>query len=213
AGTAELPRADVLIMESTFGDPRYRLPPRDTVIRQLCDMIQNTLESGRIPVIRAYALGKAQEVTRILSDAGFAVDQSPEVAEITDIYEKCGVHVGRRHVVPPDEIPALDAVLIVPPRHDICSFINRPETFRIAVTGWAIHPETAAKLHVDAAVPLTDHADYDELFAAVERVQPSGIYCVHGPFAFADRLREAGWNAHTMDTDHRQNAGPGSPRT
>ena len=197
AGGAELPTADVLIMESTFGDPRYQMPPRELVIEQLCDVVYHAIATGRIPIVRAYALGKAQEVTRILSDAGFMVDQSPEVAGITDIYENCGVHVGRRRIVRLGEPLDPNAVLVVAPQHDTYASLN-PNAFRIAVTGWAIHPKAAAKLRVDVAIPLTDHVDYPDLFVAVEQVHPKEIYCIHGPFEFADRLKEAGWNAKNV---------------
>ena len=59
-----------------------------------------------------------------------------------------------------------------------------------AVTGWAMHERTRGRLGVDHAVPLSDHADYDELFEAIDRVSPRAIYCTHGPLSFVDRLRE-----------------------
>jgi Cft2 family RNA processing exonuclease len=51
---------------------------------------------------------------------------------------------------------------------------------------------------VDHAVPLSDHADYDELFACVDRVQPRVIYCTHGPVDFVERLRERGYDAYPL---------------
>ena len=66
---AELPHADVLVMESTFGQPRYRMPPRDETIAKLLDIVRGALAAGKTPVIHAYPLGKSQEVTKILTDA------------------------------------------------------------------------------------------------------------------------------------------------
>ena len=54
------------------------------------------------------------------------------------------------------------------------------------------------RLGVDRAVPLSDHADYDELFEAVARVKPRMIYCTHGPESFVDRLCDAGYDAHAL---------------
>jgi putative mRNA 3-end processing factor len=51
---------------------------------------------------------------------------------------------------------------------------------------------------VDYAIPLSDHADYDELLEAVARVQPDVIYCTHGPASFADQLQQLGHNAHVL---------------
>src|SRR4051794_30739182 len=36
---AEPPHADILVMESTFGRPHYRLPPRETVVAQLLELV------------------------------------------------------------------------------------------------------------------------------------------------------------------------------
>ena len=38
AQSAELPQADILVMESTFGRPRYRMPPREEVIGELVEL-------------------------------------------------------------------------------------------------------------------------------------------------------------------------------
>ena len=69
---------------------------------------------------------------------------------------------------------------------------------RIAVTGWAVDQRTKYRLRVDHAMPLSDHADYDELFEAVARVEPRVVYCTHGPESFVDRLRDAGYDARPL---------------
>ena len=69
---------------------------------------------------------------------------------------------------------------------------------RIAVTGWAIDQRAKYRLRVDHALPLSDHADYDELFEAVAQVKPRTIYCTHGPEGFVDCLRDAGHDAHLL---------------
>ena len=216
AGVAQLPQADVLIMESTFGDPRYRLPPRQMVIDQLIAAVQAAFGRGQIPVIEAYALGKSQEVTRLLSDAGFVVDQAPEIAAISNIYEQFGVHVGLRKIITTQDRPDGHAVLVVSPRtfrhmesYDTSKPMDTPMNgksssfFRIAVTGWANHPQTVRRLGVDLAIPLSDHADYAELWNAIEQVSPQEIYCTHGPFDFAGALRQSGWNATTLESPPR----------
>ena len=45
AEEAELPHADVLVMESTFGLPRYRMPPREETIAKLLDIVH----AARLP--------------------------------------------------------------------------------------------------------------------------------------------------------------------
>ena len=90
AEPANVPQAEILVMESTFGDPRYRLPDREQVIESLVQVIRQTLAVGRTPVIQAYVLGKAQELTRILTSQGFEVSLHPEMAAIARLYQASG---------------------------------------------------------------------------------------------------------------------------
>ncbi|MBI2823583.1 MAG: MBL fold metallo-hydrolase [Planctomycetia bacterium] len=197
AEQAELPPADVLVIESTYGAPRHRHVPRAEAIAQLLALVRDTLARGMTPVVHAYALGKAQEVTRLLTSAGIGVLQHKEVYAISQVYCRCGVDLG------PFELfggPPKDGhVVVVPPwRHRAgdCGRIRRPVTF--AVTGWAGSPGGAWRLGVDHAIGLSDHADFDELLAAVARVNPRVVYCTHGPESFVWCLREAGYVAFPL---------------
>jgi Cft2 family RNA processing exonuclease len=194
AEAAELAHAEILVIESTYGHPDYKFPPRETVIEQLCELVQATLNSGATPVVEAYALGKAQEVTRILTQAGFAVLQHRQIQPISAIYESFGVVLGHRGIIP--QRPEPGHVLVVPPRIGRSNGWERE--VRIAVTGWAIDSRAKYRLGVDHAIPLSDHADYGELIEAVERVAPRRIYCTHGPESFVDRLRDLGLDAHVL---------------
>lgn len=197
AERAELPPADILVMECTFGKPKYRLPPRDEVIAQLIDLVQETLADGSTPVIHAYVLGKAQEVTRLLTDAGIPVLQHPLVYAISQIYQACGCLLGDCQLYSADKLPG--RAVVVPPRSQRAAQLTGLSHRRtIAVTGWAIDPAARHWLGVDHALALSDHADYDELFTAVEIVAPQIVYCTHGPDSFVDRLRDAGHNAHPL---------------
>jgi putative mRNA 3-end processing factor len=201
AETAALPKVDVLIMESTFGNPRYRLPAREESVAQLVATVTRVLAAGRTPVVQAYVLGKAQEVTRILTSAGFRVVQHPLVYEISVLYQSLGCDLGPFELCDgplPD-----DAVVVVPPRSQraaALSGLRRPVS--IGVTGWAIDPAWRWRLGVDYAIPLSDHADFDELIECVERVEPAVIYCTHGPPEFVTCLRERGFNAHPLEGSH-----------
>jgi Cft2 family RNA processing exonuclease len=242
AEPADPPHADVLVMESTFGLPRYRLPPRDDTIAQLLEIVTTALAAGATPVIHAYPLGKSQEVTKILTDAGVRVLQHPAIYEISRIYEQCGMPLGNYGLYPgaapntacglanqqrPSPHPAIRtrapagspgatgsasasspeprtlnpepfALLTLPRGMNNFRLAGLGRTVTIATTGWAIDASTKYRWGVDHALPLSDHADYDQLLETIQRVEPQEIHCTHGPVEFVDLLRDMGHNAFPL---------------
>jgi hypothetical protein len=76
------------------------------------------------------------------------------------------------------------------------SGIQHPVSF--LVSGWAMDAGAKYRYGVDYALPLSDHADFDQLLEAAERVGATEIYCTHGPQEFVGHLRAAGFNAHPI---------------
>ena len=58
-------------------------------------LVRETLADGAVPVIQAYMLGKGQEVTRLLTDAGIPVLQHRDIFAVSQVYEACGMSLGR----------------------------------------------------------------------------------------------------------------------
>jgi DNA ligase-1 len=85
AERCELMQADTLIMETTFGLPKYRFPPAEDVIAQMLTFVRETLSDGGIPVLLGYSLGKAQEILCALRGAELPVMVHPSVAQITEV--------------------------------------------------------------------------------------------------------------------------------
>lgn len=198
AQQAELRPADLLIIESTYGDPRYRHPPRHAAISQLLEAVADILARQATPVIAAYALGKAQEVSRILTQHGIPVMQHRDVMAISRVYAQCGVELGAIALYADGPLPG-HAVVAPPSKCHPAALpgLKRYET--IAVTGWACGPDAGARLGVDHAIPLSDHADFTELLSAVEQVAAREVYCTHGPESFVELLRDRGINAHRLE--------------
>lgn len=208
AGTAQFPNADVLVMESTYGDPAYRLPPRAEVEQRLIEVVRAALDADETPVIHAYVLGKAQEVTRILTSVGIPVLQHPAAYAISQIYEACGVKLGDFGLYAGAALPGY--AVITPPIHQKGWRLAGLKRVRsIAVTGWALNPKGGFRQPVHHAIPLSDHADFDELIECAERVAPRVVLCTHGPPAFVDELRRRGFDAHRLDEQAHRAAAHG----
>lgn len=197
------PRADVLIMETTFGLPHYRFPPAEEVLLAIADFCRQALTDGATPLLYAYSLGKSQELLQGLGPARLPLMLSPPAFRLARIYEELGV------TFPPyREYAAEDCaghVVICPPawgRYSLVNSVPRPRT--AVVTGWALDPGAVYRYRCDAVFPLSDHADFDDLIRYVDLVQPRTVYTVHG-FAqeFAQTLRARGVEAWALGADNQ----------
>lgn len=195
AEPCDVPRADTLIVESTFGKPRYVFPPAAEVLAGILSFCRNALANGETPVLFAYSLGKGQEVLRALTGAGFAIALHGTTHGVTSVYASLGVEFPvHEHL---DHCDLANRVLICPPqikRAAIFGTIKRPRT--AMVTGWAVDRSARWRYGTDAAFPLSDHADYEELVEYVGRVNPKRVFTIFGfDREFAADLRSRGYQA------------------
>ena len=198
AEPAELPQTDTLIMECTFGRPEYRWTSREAVIDQLVNRLERLHKERFQPVIHAYVLGKAQEVSAILSQRGLRVIHHPLVHEYSQLYEELGCSLGDYQLFN-NAADCDGGVLIAPPQDQKCQAIHLPRPKRIAVTGWSNDVHARRRYRVDYSFPLSDHADFDELLECVDRVAPKRVLCTHGPKSFVYELRDRGVEASWLE--------------
>jgi Cft2 family RNA processing exonuclease len=197
ADTAVVPPCDILIMECTFGKPRYVFPPAAEVERQLIEFIETAFEDRKIPVLFAYAMGKSQEVLKFLGDRGYTVCLSKPTMDVVKVYETCGVAFRNYEPFSNDNLHG--KVVLLPPYLARTRIIEKIPNRRTAVlTGWAIDREAPLRYGTDVAIPMSDHADFEELNDYVDRARPLKIYTVHGAPDFAKHLRGRGFQAEHL---------------
>ncbi len=197
------PQADVLIMETTYGLPRYVFPPAEETIAAIVHFCRQTLQDGSVPVLLGYSLGKAQELLCALSSAGLPIMLHPQTYKLTKVYQSLGV------AFPAFRPFSLEArtghVVIGPPQVQNSNWLRNIEPRRVAsISGWSLDPGVLFQQKLDAGFPLSDHADFTELLRFVELVQPKLVYTVHG-FAreFAQILRRRGVEAWALGLDNQ----------
>ncbi|HEY4247638.1 MAG TPA: MBL fold metallo-hydrolase RNA specificity domain-containing protein [Lacunisphaera sp.] len=203
AETCIVPRADVLIMETTFGLPRYVFPPADEIEHGIVDFCRIALADRVTPVIYAYSLGKTQELLQIVGRASLPVMLHAHGYKMTERYRELGMKL------PPYSLLNIKSyaghVVIAPPmsgQTEPITWINPKRT--AIVSGWALDSGAARRFGCDAAFPLSDHADFPDLLAFVEKVEPKVIFTLHG-FAkeFAGTLRTRGIEAHALSATNQ----------
>jgi len=190
---ADSVKAGTLVMECTFGHPRYAFPPVATVRQNITDFCKKTLGDGLSPVLLAYSLGKSQELLALLVGSGLEVVVHRSIRTMSAVYEKHGVDLGTYKIWSGQNHEG--RVLIVPPGSQGAS--QRPEGTRTAViTGWAMDSKTIYRHRCEAAFPLSDHADHGELLEHVEETGAKKVFTVHGfTEQFAADLRYFGIDA------------------
>lgn len=191
----EAGRANTLIMETTFGLPRYQFPPEETVRADILRFCRETLAAGATPVLYGYSLGKSQEILRGLADAGLPVMLQRDVRKMTKLYEKLGMNFPAHAAFEPET--ARDKVIIAPPNSlKTLQKVALAPLRSAAITGWAMDSSCRYRSGTDAAFPLSDHADYDGLLELVKQVQPKKVFTIHGfTREFAQTLRALGVDA------------------
>lgn len=195
---AQARQADTLIMETTYGLPRYHFPPAEKVAADIVKFCVEALEDGETPVLLGYALGKAQEILATLHGAGLPIMLHGAVWKLAEIYRDFGIKFPPYTPYKAEEVGG--HVLICPPNANGSRMITRIKKRRVAVlTGWAMDAGATRRLQVDAAFPLSDHADYNDLLRHVEAVGPKRVLTLHG-FAqeFARDLRARGIEAWAL---------------
>lgn len=204
--------AETLVMETTYGRPRYRFPPTEGVQQDIRRFCTESLDCGMTPVLLAYSLGKTQEVLAALAGCGLPIRLHPSAASMTRIYAEFGARFPDWRPWDPDSVQG--QVVITPTLRPLLAAPGgTPETLRIAsISGWALDARRPGGSQADfphsgvhRRFPLSDHADFDDLWEFVKRVNPRRVFTVHGFAAdFARFLRRQGLEARALSEDDRQ---------
>jgi putative mRNA 3-end processing factor len=203
AEPAEIPQADAVIMESTYGSPEWVFPPREELKQRLIETVKGVLARNRTPILLAYSLGKAQEAAAMLRGEGIALVMHPTVARISSVYERHGIDLGDYEVwglqaslFGHRSTPYLRGKAVIIPPHMTSEIRRVRNRETIALSGWELHPYRAHG--ADHGIPLSDHADFNELVAFANQCGARVVYVTHGSRRFAEELRRRGIRAEFL---------------
>lgn len=198
---ADIIEADELLIESTYGSPDYNFPKKEDLMQILRKEVQSRLLFGNV-IFAVYATGKSQELIRMLNECcGITPVVGPEIAKVSDIYVR---HGQKLSFINSHSDEAADAF-----RDNFVGIIHksqfRPE-LRVRLTqhyhrpcyfgslsGWnAKFPSDV----YDIALPMSDHADFNDLIEYVDHSDPRKVY-VFGAFAecFSNVLKLRGYQS------------------
>ena len=199
AEPTEVRQADTLIMETTFGLPKYEFPSLADVREQVLVFCEDALAERRVPVLLGYSFGKAQEIMAMLNGTDHELVIYPTVEKLMGVYVRFGF-----------EFPAYEVfelgmdlagkVLVMPPMGRKHNPLADTKGLRRAMfSGWGIDPSAKYRYGVDEVFPLSDHAGYTDLVEFVRAVDPVQVLTTHGYVGeFARDLRRLGIEAWSL---------------
>jgi putative mRNA 3-end processing factor len=191
---AQIHECDVLFMDTTFGKKIFNFPDIEYSKRRLLEFVEACLYSDQIPIIYAYALGKSQEVMKILGDNGFYSYAPHDACFFAETYRRFGVNIENFRLLD-DSFPEQGAVVLPPSSKFALEMFPGYRKRTCLVSGWALSKSHINFGWVNEAIPLSDHASYNELLQYVEIAKPEKIYCLFGFPDIVEDLKYRGYNA------------------
>ncbi|PSQ41096.1 mRNA 3'-end processing factor [Halobacteriales archaeon SW_12_71_31] len=196
--------ADVLVIEATYGTPAYVFPEQDELERRIVEWLNDTLD--RPVLLFGYALGRAQKLQRLVARSDRPrLFVSEAIADLNAAIET-HLDVGFGATEYDSLAPEPGDAVVLPIGSARLDFVDRLVEERDAVTagfsGWAVEDSFRYRGGYDEAFVLSDHADFEELRAVVDAVDPDQVYTQHG-FAdeFARELTTRGYDAQALKQD------------
>ncbi len=203
----QVPRADVLAMETTFARAMYAFPPRDQVWGEVADFVNETHEGGGTPVLLAYGFGKAQEAVAALAamrqDLVFYLHKP--AWRLMEVYRRwCpDVRWPKTRMFEAEGVAAMPgrSVVVAPPgRAGLAVRRGVKEPRAAMLTGWGLHPHSRYRFACEVVFPISDHLDHAGAHDLVRRSGARVVYTLHGyAREFAAELRAKGIEAWTAE--------------
>lgn len=173
----EIKEADVLVMETTYGNPSWIMPEDKKVRKDIIDWTKS--ESKKFTThLGGYSLGKSQEAIKLLNENGITPQVSDSIRSISEIYNDFGAKLKFLEKEDKSDVN-------IKPMHLIPSQDDSKNKHAV-LTGWSLFRNYGVQ-----GFPMTDHADFNQLLVFIEAVSPKKVFCVHGfDKEFSKTIRE-----------------------
>jgi len=163
------PQADILIIEATYGDPRYTFGGFDEQVARLIRFVSRNIVRGVNIVLRAHPLGKPQLITHLLRNIK-NLYVSPRVTRYNKIYSNILGIDGLAHG---GDTPGDEPYVVVAAGNEALNIpSNGLETVEARVSGFMIRSRRG--------IAMSDHPDFNSLLSVVDRVSPKKVYTIYG---------------------------------
>ncbi|HQU67877.1 MAG TPA: ligase-associated DNA damage response exonuclease [Albidovulum sp.] len=192
------------ISECTFGLPVFRWAPQAEVMADINHWWRANRDEGRVSVIGAYALGKAQRILAHLDPAIGPILTHGAVENVNAALRASGLALPPTMLVMPatTAASAKGAIILAPP-----SALGSPWARRFGpsaeafASGWMRLRGVRRRRGLGKGFILSDHADWGGLNAAIAATGAERVFVTHGyTQPFRRWLAEQGYDAGIVET-------------
>lgn len=194
------------ITEATFGLPIYRWTPTEIVFEEINQWWRRNQERGKVSVVFAYSLGKAQRVMNGIDRRIGRIFTHGAVERLTQAYRESGVDLPETKYVGAVENKRdfAGSLIVAPPSAAGSLWLKRFGAHSTGfASGWMLVRGTRRRKAVDRGFVLSDHADWEELQTAIRATNAETVFVTHGFIPELVRwLNENGMNAKPLRTQY-----------
>ncbi len=195
------------ISECTFGLPVFRWEPQSAIMARVNQWWATNAAEGRISILGAYALGKAQRILSGLDPAIGPILTHGAVEATTQVLRDQGyalpptLHVTA--AITAKTHPA--ALVLAPPAASTTPWASRfgPAATGFA-SGWMRLRGVRRRRGADQGFVISDHADWPGLNDAIRATGASRVFVTHGYTSIFRRwLESQGYDAGIVATEYQ----------
>lgn len=200
-------RCHAFITESTFGLPVFNWTPQDILRDQIDGWWRGNVAAGRVSVLGAYALGKAQRLMRLLDPSIGPILTHGAVENTNAVLRAQGIALPDTIRVTPetDRKAYPGAMVLATPSAMGGTWARRWGTDRSTAfaSGWMALRGVRRRRAADRGFIVSDHADWRGLNAAIRATTAEKVFVTHGYTSqFTRWLRSEGYDAHVVSTEY-----------
>ncbi len=164
-------KSDVLITETTFAQKGKTHPPAGESILVLGN------NNNTNYVIGAYTLGKAQRLIYLINQLlpEMKVMVHPKISRYNKIYEEAGFNLGDWSVYHRQIFKKNTGCIYIIPPSVLQSYMPGTDFLRGMASGW-----DRLQAGMDIVLPISDHADWNELILTITESEATEVYTIHG---------------------------------
>ncbi|MES2628111.1 MAG: ligase-associated DNA damage response exonuclease [Bacteroidota bacterium] len=197
-------KCHAFITECTFGIPAFQWQTQQTIFDDINQWWNKNREDGKVSVISAYSLGKAQRILQGIDPSIGPIYTHGAVENMNQVIRDSGISLNPTTYINKevDKKQLKGALVIAPPSALGTPWQRSLGTASTAVaSGWMGLRGARRRRSVDRGFILSDHADWKGLNETVIATGAERVIATHGySNIFTRWLREQGLDARTEAT-------------